>query len=143
MLTTEEILKKVRELEIKSKKLTRHIFTGEYHSAFKGRGMHFKEVREYHHGDDIRFIDWNVSARFGHPYSKIFEEERELTVDGLPPRVQAEVRRLSAGGLIDEIKEERQGAEVKYEVEIIRGEKKLEYEFAADGSLLEQKTKKR
>jgi hypothetical protein len=71
------------------------------------------------------------------------EEERELTVDGLPPRVQAEVRRLSAGGLIDEIKEERQGAEVKYEVEIIRGEKKLEYEFAADGSLLEQKTKKR
>ena len=80
MLTTEEILKKVRELEIKSKKLTRHIFTGEYHSAFKGRGMHFKEVREYHHGDDIRFIDWNVSARFGHPFSKVFEEERELTV---------------------------------------------------------------
>jgi len=80
MLTTEEILKKVRELEIKSKKLTRHIFTGEYHSAFKGRGMLFKEVREYHHGDDIRFIDWNVSARFGHPFSKVFEEERELTV---------------------------------------------------------------
>lgn len=80
MLTTEEILKKVRELEIKSKKLTRHIFTGEYHSAFKGRGMHFKEVREYHHGDDIRFIDWNVSARFNHPFSKVFEEERELTV---------------------------------------------------------------
>ena len=80
MLTTEQILKKVRELEIKSKKLTRHIFTGEYHSAFKGRGMHFKEVREYHHGDDIRFIDWNVSARFGHPFSKVFEEERELTV---------------------------------------------------------------
>src|SRR5215212_7652295 len=80
MLTTEEILKKVRELEIKSKKLTRHIFTGEYHSAFKGRGMHFKEVREYQHGDDIRFIDWNVSARFGHPFSKVFEEERELTV---------------------------------------------------------------
>src|SRR6476660_4457398 len=80
MLTTEEILKKVRELEIKSKKLTRHIFTGEYHSAFKGRGMLFKEVREYHHGDDIRFIDWNVSARFGHPFSKLFEEERELTV---------------------------------------------------------------
>lgn len=80
MLTTEEILKKVRELEIKSKKLTRHIFTGEYHSAFKGRGMLFKEVREYHHGDDIRFIDWNVSARFNHPFSKVFEEERELTV---------------------------------------------------------------
>jgi uncharacterized protein (DUF58 family) len=80
MLTTEEILKKVRELEIKSKRLTRHIFTGEYHSAFKGRGMLFKEVREYHHGDDIRFIDWNVSARFNHPFSKVFEEERELTV---------------------------------------------------------------
>src|ERR687889_145214 len=80
MLTTPEILKKVRELEIKSKKLTRHLFTGEYHSAFKGRGMLFKEVREYHHGDDIRFIDWNVSARFVHPFSKVFEEERELTV---------------------------------------------------------------
>lgn len=80
MLTTPEILKKVRELEIKSKKLTRHLFTGEYHSAFKGRGMLFKEVREYHHGDDIRFIDWNVSARFNHPFSKVFEEERELTV---------------------------------------------------------------
>jgi uncharacterized protein (DUF58 family) len=80
MLTTTEILKKVRELEIKSKKLTRHIFSGEYHSAFKGRGMVFKEVREYQHGDDIRFIDWNVSARFNHPFSKVFEEERELTV---------------------------------------------------------------
>ena len=80
MLTTAEILKKVRELEIKSKKLTRHIFTGEYHSAFKGRGMLFKEVREYQHGDDIRFIDWNVSARFNHPFSKVFEEERELTL---------------------------------------------------------------
>jgi len=79
-LTTAEIIKKVRELEIKSKKLTRHLFTGEYHSAFKGRGMLFKEVREYHHGDDIRFIDWNVSARFNHPFSKVFEEERELTV---------------------------------------------------------------
>lgn len=80
MLTTPEILKKVRELEIKSKKLTRHLFTGEYHSAFKGRGMLFKEVRDYHHGDDIRFIDWNVSARFNHTFSKVFEEERELTV---------------------------------------------------------------
>ena len=80
MLTTTEILKKVRELEIKSKKLTSDLFTGEYHSAFKGKGMSFKEVREYETGDDIRFIDWNVSARFGHPYSKIFEEERELTV---------------------------------------------------------------
>lgn len=80
MLTTAEILKKVRALEIKSKKLTTDLFTGEYHSAFKGKGMSFKEVREYAAGDDIRFIDWNVSARLGHPYSKIFEEERELTV---------------------------------------------------------------
>ena len=80
MFTTTEILKKVRELEIKSKRLTRHIFTGEYHSAFKGRGMSFREVREYYPGDDVRFIDWNVSARFGHPFSKLFEEERELTV---------------------------------------------------------------
>ena len=80
MLTTEDIFNKVRELEIKIKKLTRHIFTGEYHSAFKGRGMLFKEVREYQHGDDIRFIDWNVSARFNHPFSKVFEEERELTL---------------------------------------------------------------
>ena len=80
MLTTVEILKKVRELEIKSKRLTRHIFTGEYHSAFKGRGMSFREVREYAAGDDIRFIDWNVSARFNHPFSKLFEEERELTM---------------------------------------------------------------
>lgn len=80
MLTTAEILKKVRELEIKSKKITTDLFTGEYHSAFKGKGMSFKEVREYSAGDDIRFIDWNVSARFGHPFSKVFEEERELTV---------------------------------------------------------------
>src|SRR5580692_8547491 len=80
MLTTAEILRKVRELEIKSKRLTRHIFTGKYHSAFKGRGMSFREVREYAAGDDVRFIDWNVSARFGHPFSKLFEEERELTV---------------------------------------------------------------
>ena len=80
MLTTSEILKKVRHLEIKSKKLTTDLFTGEYHSAFKGKGMSFKEVREYAAGDDIRFIDWNVSARFGHPFSKVFEEERELTV---------------------------------------------------------------
>jgi len=80
LLTTTEILKKVRELEIKSKKLTSDLFTGEYHSAFKGKGMSFKEVREYAAGDDIRFIDWNVSARFGHPFSKLFEEERELTV---------------------------------------------------------------
>lgn len=80
MRTREEILKKVRELEIRSKKLATDLFSGDYHSAFKGKGMSFKEVREYAAGDDIRFIDWNVSARFGHPFSKIFEEERELTV---------------------------------------------------------------
>lgn len=80
MLTTEEILKKVKELEIKSKKITDHLFSGEYHSAFKGRGMSFREVREYAAGDDIRFIDWNVSARFSHPFTKLFEEERELTM---------------------------------------------------------------
>ena len=80
MLTTAEILKKVKELEIKSKRITQHLFTGEYHSAFKGRGMSFREVREYAAGDDIRFIDWNVSARFSHPFTKLFEEERELSV---------------------------------------------------------------
>jgi len=80
MLTTEEIQKKVRELEIKSKKITTHLFTGEYHSAFKGKGMSFREVREYYAGDDVRFIDWNVSARFNTPFTKVFEEERELTV---------------------------------------------------------------
>lgn len=80
MLTTEQILKKVRELEIKSKKITTHLFTGEYHSAFKGKGMSFREVREYYAGDDVRFIDWNVSARFNHTFTKVFEEERELTV---------------------------------------------------------------
>ncbi len=80
LLTTEEILRKVKELEIKSKKITTHLFTGEYHSAFKGKGMSFREVREYYAGDDVRFIDWNVSARFSHPFTKVFEEERELTV---------------------------------------------------------------
>ncbi|HXS58636.1 MAG TPA: DUF58 domain-containing protein [Hanamia sp.] len=79
-LTTAEIIKKVKELEIISKKITTHLFTGEYHSAFKGKGMRFREVREYYHGDDVRFIDWNVSARYAHPFTKVFEEERELTV---------------------------------------------------------------
>ena len=79
-MTTSDILKKVRELEIKSKRLTNHLFTGEYHTAFKGRGMSFKEVREYQPGDDIRFIEWNVSARMNNTYSKLFEEERELSV---------------------------------------------------------------
>ncbi|MFM2360956.1 MAG: hypothetical protein RLY16_2949 [Bacteroidota bacterium] len=71
---------RVKELEIISRKITTHLFTGEYHSAFKGKGMSFREVREYHAGDDVRFIDWNVSARFNHPFTKVFEEERELTV---------------------------------------------------------------
>lgn len=79
-METTELLKKVRKIEIKTRGLSRQIFAGEYHSAFKGRGMAFSEVREYQYGDDIRSIDWNVTARFNHPYIKIFEEERELTV---------------------------------------------------------------
>lgn len=80
MLTTAEILKRVRRIEIKTKGLSNHIFAGEYHSAFKGRGMSFSEVREYAVGDDVKAIDWNVTARFRTPYVKVFEEERELTV---------------------------------------------------------------
>lgn len=79
-MDTAEILKRVRRLEIKTRGLSNHIFSGEYHSAFKGRGMSFSEVREYQFGDDIRSIDWNVTARFNHPFVKVFEEERELTV---------------------------------------------------------------
>ena len=79
-METTELLKKVRKIEIQTRKLSAQVFSGEYHSAFKGRGMAFSEVREYMHGDDIRSIDWNVTARFNHPYVKIFEEERELTV---------------------------------------------------------------
>jgi uncharacterized protein (DUF58 family) len=75
-----ELLKKVRQIEIKTKGLSRHIFAGEYHSAFKGKGMTFSEVREYQYGDDVRSIDWNVTARYDKPYIKTFEEERELTV---------------------------------------------------------------
>lgn len=75
-----DLLKKVRKIEIKSRGLSNQIFSGEYHSAFKGRGMAFSEVREYMPGDDVRSIDWNVTARFNHPYVKVFEEERELTV---------------------------------------------------------------
>lgn len=77
-MTTAEILKKVRRIEIKTKGLSNHIFAGEYHSAFKGRGMSFSEVREYAHGDDVKNIDWNVTARFSTPFVKVFEEEREL-----------------------------------------------------------------
>ncbi len=79
-METQELIKKVRKIEIKTRGLSSHIFSGEYHSAFKGRGMAFSEVREYTAGDDIRAIDWNVTARFGHPFVKVFEEERELTV---------------------------------------------------------------
>ncbi len=79
-MDTTDILKRVRQIEIKTRGLSRNIFAGEYHSAFKGRGMAFSEVREYQFGDDIRNLDWNVTARYNHPYVKIFEEERELTV---------------------------------------------------------------
>ena len=80
MMETVDLLKKVRQIEIKTRGLSSNIFAGQYHSAFKGRGMAFAEVREYHYGDDIRDIDWNVTARFNRPYVKVFEEERELTV---------------------------------------------------------------
>ena len=79
-MTSEELLKRVRKIEIKTRKLSRNIFAGEYHSQFKGRGMAFSEVREYQPGDDVRSIDWNVTARLNKPYVKVFEEERELTV---------------------------------------------------------------
>ncbi len=79
-MDAKELLKKVRKIEIKSRGLSQNIFAGEYHSAFKGRGMMFSEVREYQYGDDIRDIDWNVTARHNHPYVKVYEEERELTV---------------------------------------------------------------
>ena len=79
-METSELLKKVRRIEIKTRGLSRNIFAGQYHSAFKGRGMAFSEVREYQYGDDIRDIDWNVTARYIRPYVKVFEEERELTV---------------------------------------------------------------
>jgi uncharacterized protein (DUF58 family) len=79
-METSELLKKVRKIEIKTKGLSKHLFSGEYHSAFKGRGMSFSEVRDYQYGDDVRNIDWNVTARTGTPHVKIFEEERELTV---------------------------------------------------------------
>lgn len=79
-METSELIKKVRKIEIKTRGLSHNIFAGEYHSAFKGRGMSFSEVREYQFGDDVRDIDWNVTARFNKPFIKVFEEERELTV---------------------------------------------------------------
>src|SRR5512142_2264714 len=79
-METKDILKKVRQVEIKTRGIVEEIFSGEYHSVFKGRGIEFAEVREYIPGDDIRAVDWNVTARMGHPYVKLFEEERELTL---------------------------------------------------------------
>lgn len=79
-MTTKELLKKVRKIEIKTRRLSNHIFGGEYHSAFKGHGMAFSEIRQYQFGDDVRNIDWNVTARYNEPFIKIFEEERELTL---------------------------------------------------------------
>ena len=79
-MDTAELIKRVKKVEIKTRGLTKHLFTGSYHSAFKGRGMSFSEVRQYQFGDDVRSIDWNVTARTGEPHLKVFEEERELTV---------------------------------------------------------------
>lgn len=79
-MDTKELLKKVRKIEIKTRRLSDHIFSGEYHTSFKGRGMTFSEVRQYQYGDDVRAIDWNVTARYNEPYVKVFEEERELTM---------------------------------------------------------------
>lgn len=79
-MDTKELLKKVRKIEIKTRRLSDHIFGGEYHSTFKGRGMTFSEVRQYQYGDDVRNIDWNVTARYNEPFIKVFEEERELTM---------------------------------------------------------------
>ena len=79
-MDTKELLKKVRKIEIKTRRLSDHVFGGEYHSTFKGRGMTFSEVRQYQFGDDVRAIDWNVTARYNEPFVKVFEEERELTL---------------------------------------------------------------
>jgi uncharacterized protein (DUF58 family) len=79
-MDTKELLKKVRKIEIKTKRFSNHLFSGEYHTSFKGKGMTFSEVRQYQYGDDVRAIDWNVTARYNEPYIKVFEEERELTL---------------------------------------------------------------
>ena len=79
-METSDLLKRVRQIEIKTRGLSNNIFAGQYHSAFKGKGMSFSEVREYQYGDDVRDIDWNVTARYNKPFVKVFEEERELTV---------------------------------------------------------------
>jgi len=101
-METTEILKKVRKIEIKTRGLSRQIFSGQYHSAFKGKGMAFSEVREYQYGDDIRNIDWNVTARFNHPFIKIFEEERELTV-----MLVIDVSGSNTFGTLSKLKEEQ------------------------------------
>ncbi len=101
MTTTAEILKKVRKIEIKTKELSKHLFSGEYSSTFKGRGMSFSEVRDYQYGDDIRNIDWNVTARSGDPHVKVFEEERELTVIFL-----VDMSRSSFFGTVNQFKSE-------------------------------------
>ena len=100
-METSELLKKVRKIEIKTKGLSKHLFSGEYHSAFKGRGMSFSEVRNYQYGDDVRNIDWNVTARSGEPYVKIFEEERELTV-----MLLIDVSRSAFFGTVEQMKNE-------------------------------------
>ena len=99
-METKDLLKKVRKIEIKTRGLSKHIFSGEYHSAFKGRGMSFSEVRAYQYGDDVRNIDWNVTARTGDPFIKIFEEERELTV-----MLLIDVSKSSAFGTINQFKQ--------------------------------------
>ena len=100
-METSELLKKVRKIEIKTKGLSKHIFSGEYHSAFKGRGMSFSEVRSYQYGDDVRNIDWNVTARTGEPHVKVFEEERELTV-----MLLVDVSQSSYFGTVNQLKKE-------------------------------------
>ncbi len=100
-METSALLKKVRQIEIKTKGLSKHIFSGEYHSAFKGRGMSFSEVRSYQYGDDVRNIDWNVTARSGSPYVKVFEEERELTV-----MLLVDISRSSYFGTVNQLKNE-------------------------------------
>jgi len=100
-METSDILKKVRQIEIKTKGLSKHIFSGEYQSAFKGRGMSFSEVRDYQYGDDVRNIDWNVTARTGDPFVKVFEEERELTL-----MLVVDVSRSALFGTVNQFKNE-------------------------------------
>jgi uncharacterized protein (DUF58 family) len=100
-MDTKELLKKVRKIEIKTRRLSDHIFGGEYHSTFKGRGMTFSEVRQYQFGDDVRNIDWNVTARYNEPYVKVFEEERELTM-----MLMADVSGSKLFGTADQFKNE-------------------------------------